>query len=85
LQRAHFDVLHFARRKWRYETPDCRLHTLQEFLLGAREADIPSALVPEFYETYLRTHNVGPLLAIVEHNRQDLIGLAHIFSKVCEG
>lgn len=85
LQRPHFDVLHFARRRWRGMTPDCRLATLQEYFLGAREGDIPSAFVPEFYETYLQTQNVGPLLAIVEHNRDDLVALARIFSKVCEG
>ncbi len=85
LQRAHFDALHFARRKWHGMMPDFRLFTLQKHLLGARETDIPSALVPEFYETYLRTQNVGPLLAVIEHNRQDLIALAHIFSRLCEG
>jgi hypothetical protein len=85
LQRAHFDVLHFARRKWGGTTPDCRLGTLQKYLFGARKADIPSALVPEFYETYLQTGNIGPLLAIVEHNRQDLVALAQLFFKVCEG
>ena len=85
LQKTHFDVFHFARRRWRGTTPDCRLGTLQEYFLGAREADIPSAFVPEFYETYLQTRNVGPLLAIVAHNREDLVALARIFSKVCEG
>ena len=85
LQRTHFDALHFARRKWHGMMPDFRLFTLQKHLLGARETDIPSALVPEFYETYLRTQNVGPLLAVIEHNRQDLIALAHIFSMLCEG
>jgi len=85
LQRTHFDALHFARRKWHGVMPNFRLFTLQKHLLGAREIDIPSALVPEFYETYLRTQNIGPLLAIIEHNRQDLIALAHIFSRLCEG
>ena len=85
LLRAHFDALHFARIKWRGMTPDFRLFTIQKYLLGARETDIPGALVPEFYETYLRTHNVGPLLAVIEHNRQDLVALAHIFSRLCEG
>jgi len=85
LQRAHFDALHFARRKWRGVMPDFRLFTIQKHLLGARETDIPGALVPEFYETYLRTQNIGPLLAVIEHNRQDLVALAHIFSKLCEG
>jgi Predicted exonuclease len=85
LQRAHFDALHFARRKWGGMVPDFRLFTLQKHLLGARETDIPGALVPEFYETYLRTQNIGPLLAVIEHNRQDLVALAHIFSRLCEG
>jgi len=85
LQRAHFDALHFARRKWHGMMPDFRLFTLQKHLLGARETDIPSALVPEFYQTYLRTQNIGPLLAVIEHNRQDLVALAHIFSRLCEG
>jgi uncharacterized protein YprB with RNaseH-like and TPR domain len=85
LLRAHFDALHFARIKWRGMMPDFRLFTIQKHLLGARETDIPGALVPEFYETYLRTHNVGPLLAVIEHNRQDLVALAHIFSRLCEG
>lgn len=85
LQKPHFDVLHFARRRWRGTIPDCRLTTLQEYLLGTSEEDIPSAFVPEFYETYLQTQNVGPLVAIVEHNRKDLVALARIFSKVCEG
>jgi uncharacterized protein YprB with RNaseH-like and TPR domain len=85
LLRAHFDALHFARIKWRGMMPDFRLFTIQKHLLGARETDIPGALVPEFYETYLRTHNVGPVLAVIEHNRQDLVALAHIFSRLCEG
>ena len=85
LQRAHFDALHFARRKWHGMLSDFRLFTIQKHLLGSRETDIPGALVPEFYETYLRTQNIGPLLAVIEHNRQDLVALAHIFSKLCEG
>jgi len=85
LQRPHFDMLHFSRRRWRGLTPDFKLASLERHVMGARQLDIPSALVPEFYETYLRTQNTGPLVAIIDHNRQDLIALAHIFSKVCEG
>ncbi len=85
LQRAHFDMLQFARRRWRGLTPDFKLTSLEKHVIGARHSDIPSALVPEFYETYLRTKNAGPLLAIIDHNRHDLIALAHIFSKICEG
>ena len=85
LQGAHFDMLQFARRRWRGLTPDFKLTSLEKHVTGARQSDVPSALVPEFYETYLRAQNAGPLVAIIDHNRQDLITLAHIFSKICEG
>ena len=85
LERPHFDVLHFSRRAWREKVPDCRLVTLEKYLLGIeRKDDVPSALVPEFYETYLKTKNIGPIFPIIQHNRQDLVTLASIFSKLHE-
>jgi len=85
LEKPHFDMLHFSRRAWRKRVPDCRLNTLEKYLLGIRRKnDIPGALVPDFYETYLRTKNIGPLIPIIEHNKQDLITLANIFSKLHE-
>ena len=49
-------------------------------ILGVeRTEDIPGQMVPEFYETYLRTGNCGPLVPIVEHNRQDVLSLALLF------
>ena len=81
---AHFDILHFARREWRNRFTDCKLTTLERELFGHfRKGDVPSALVPEFYDTYLKTGNVGPLVPIIQHNRQDVITLANIFSELC--
>lgn len=77
----HFDALHFARRRWRDVFPSCRLVSLERALFGvSRCDDIPSQMVPEFYEAYQRTGNPGPLLPVVEHNRQDIISLARLFS-----
>jgi uncharacterized protein YprB with RNaseH-like and TPR domain len=85
LEGPHFDVLHFSRRAWRDCVPDCKLTTLEHCFLGIeREDDVPSALVPEFYESYMRTGNPGPLVPIVEHNRRDLLTLASLFSKLHE-
>ncbi|MGC9060362.1 MAG: ribonuclease H-like domain-containing protein [Thermoplasmata archaeon] len=85
LEKAHFDLLPFSRRAWREKLPDCRLTTLEKHLLCIeRKDDVPSALVPEFYETYMKTKNIGPLIPIVEHNKQDLVTLANIFSKLHE-
>ena len=76
----HYDLLHFSRRRWRGELPDCRLVTLEQRILGTgREDDIPGAMVPEFYEAFLTTGNPGPLVPIVTHNRQDLVSLARLF------
>jgi hypothetical protein len=37
-------------------------------------------MVPEFYNLYRRTGNPGPLVPVVEHNRQDLISLVRLFA-----
>jgi hypothetical protein len=84
LDNPHFDVLHFTRRAFRSKLPDCRLDTVEKHLGIRREMNIPGAMVPHFYETYLRTQNVGPVVAIVEHNKQDLITLSKIFSRLYE-
>ncbi len=82
----HFDLLHAARRAWRTKLPDCRLGTLEQRIFGMkREDDVPGAMVPEFYETYQKTKNPGPLVPVVGHNRQDVITLARLLSLFQEG
>ncbi len=83
---VHFDMLPFARRLLRPGMPDARLTTIEKYLFGQeRKDDVPGALVPEFYEEYLRTGNPGPIVPIIEHNRNDLVTLARLFSRFCEG
>jgi uncharacterized protein YprB with RNaseH-like and TPR domain len=85
MNHPHFDMLHYSRRQWRDELMNCKLTTLERHLFNiVREDDVPSGLVPEFYETYAKTGNVGPLIPIIEHNQQDIITLAMIFSKLHE-
>ncbi|MFQ5795099.1 MAG: ribonuclease H-like domain-containing protein [Candidatus Bipolaricaulia bacterium] len=79
----HFDLLHHARRTWD-RLPNFRLETVESILLGVeRTIDLPSALIPDFYNTYLEERNIGPLIPIIEHNRHDLISLAALFSRLC--
>jgi uncharacterized protein YprB with RNaseH-like and TPR domain len=84
LDNPHFDVLHFTRRALRHRLTDCRLETVEKYIGIKREINVPGALVPHFYDTYLRTKNAGPLVAIVEHNKQDLLTLGTLFSKLYE-
>lgn len=77
----HLDLLHFSRRQWRDQLPNCKLQTLEKHLFGVERCDdVPSSLVPEFYLTYRETGNIGPLVPIIEHNRVDVVTLARILS-----
>jgi uncharacterized protein YprB with RNaseH-like and TPR domain/DNA-directed RNA polymerase subunit RPC12/RpoP len=78
-ENPHFDMLHFARRALRGKLASCRLESVEKYLGISRNINVPGALVPEFYDSYQRSGNVGPLVAIVEHNKQDLVTLTHLF------
>jgi len=85
LDKPHYDLLHFSRRQWRGKFPNCKLTTIEKHVFGIdRIDDVPGALVPGFYETYREKQNIGPLIPIIEHNQQDIITLAKIFSKLHE-
>jgi len=77
----HLDLLHFSRRQWNDQLPNCRLQTLEKHLFGVERCDdVPSSKVPDFYLTYRETGNIGPLVPIIEHNREDVVTLARILS-----
>jgi hypothetical protein len=82
----HLDLYHptRARRTW---DGDCRLHTVERELLKVerQEEDLPGSLVPRFYKEYKRRGNVGPLVPIIEHNRADLVALAHLLALLAVG
>jgi len=81
----HFDLLHFARRAWKEVIPNCRLQTIEEEILKhERVDDIPSFMVPDFYEEYQRTNNIGPLIPILEHNKRDIISVLEMFEMLKE-
>ena len=81
--KIHYDALPLSRSAWKAKLPNCKLGTLEKQILGIkRKDDVPSRSVPDFYRTYIKHKNVGPLVPIIDHNKQDLITLAKIFSKL---
>ena len=65
---------------WKNRYPSLRLSAIEKEIFGiVREGDVCGQMVPEFYETYLKTGNCGPLVPIVTHNRQDVLSLAMLF------
>ncbi len=80
----HIDLLHVARRVWKMRLKSCRLSRLEEMVLGIeREDDLPGALVPERYFSYLASKDFSLLEDILEHNEQDIISLAHLLHRLC--
>jgi len=81
--RAHLDLLHAARRRWRHRLPDCRLVTLEAALGGRpRTADVPGRDVPERYHAYVRTGRARLIVPVLRHNRDDLLTLVAILSRL---
>lgn len=79
----HYDLLFPSRKLWKHTIPDCRLGTLEARILNMkRDEDLPGALVPEWYCRYMETKNPGPLVPIVEHNRQDVVSLAFLLKRL---
>ncbi len=75
----HTDLLHVSRRIWGKGLPNCRLGTLEKMVLGRpRSGDIPGAEIPEAYHAFVRTGDATDLARIMEHNRLDLVSLAHL-------
>lgn len=78
---THFDLLHPTRRLFKNQLPDCCLGTVEEHILHLeRDIDIPGALVPVYYQNYLRRHNLSILRPIVEHNKMDVANLARLLN-----
>ncbi|HEY3045070.1 MAG TPA: ribonuclease H-like domain-containing protein [Vicinamibacterales bacterium] len=84
----HLDVLHPARRFWSdggaLETP-CSLQALESQVLGARRtSDVPGSEIPARYFQFVRTGDARPLVAVLEHNRLDLLSLAGLTARLLD-
>jgi uncharacterized protein YprB with RNaseH-like and TPR domain len=85
--RAHFDLLHLARSKWKSQVPNCRLQTLEYYLCGrSREGDVASSKIPdqywEFAELYETTGRGAHLMTpIVHHNTWDVLTMADLLRR----
>lgn len=85
LNQTHFDLMYPARNLWKNVLPNYKLTTIEEKIFNIkREDDVPGAFIPDYYETYLATKNIGPLIPIIEHNRMDIVSLADFLMKIYE-
>lgn len=77
----HLDLLHLARRLWRYRLTDRSLTSLEENILhlSRTQEDIPGWMIPQLYLDYLQTQDARPLVNIFYHNEMDILSLAALF------
>lgn len=81
---AHLDLLFFVRRLWA-ALGDCSLSHVERRVLGrTRALDIPSELVPLYYEAFLRTRQPRYLWPILAHNREDVVSVALLLGRLWE-
>jgi hypothetical protein len=79
----HLDLMYPSRSNWKSSLPNCQLQTLERHLFDLeRVDDVPSHLVPDYYRTYLQEDNIGPLVPILEHNREDVLTLIRLLSLI---
>ena len=82
---AHLDLLYFAKYLWKDTLPNCQLQTIEKYKFGTeRVNDVPGEYIPDYYNTYLINQNIGPVIPIIEHNKQDIISLADFLMKMYE-
>jgi uncharacterized protein len=82
---GHLDLLSVARQLWRHRLPDARLASVESAIAGVRRSsDLPGVLVPDRYLAFLRTGEPSGLVAVGEHNRQDIVSLARLLAVLAD-
>jgi len=79
---AQIDLLHLARRLWRYRLPSRSLGDLEVHILGTKrsEMDVPGWMVADLYFDYLHTGDARPLRNVFYHNEIDVVSLAALLT-----
>jgi tetratricopeptide (TPR) repeat protein len=83
-QFSHIDLLHIARRIWKYDLDSKKLSDIETNILQFTRGDeeIPGWLVPQMYQDYVQTGNAEPLQGVFYHNEIDVVSLAALFLKI---
>jgi len=83
--KVHVDLLHPARRLWRYALPSCALTALERDVLGVQreQADVPSGVIPFLYRNYLRTGDARDMERVLYHNKVDILSMVTLGARLC--
>ena len=75
---AHIDLLHLARRVWRYRLASRTLGEIENHILRFTrgEVELPGWMAPKLYLDYLQTKDAAPMKGMFYHNQIDIVSLA---------
>jgi uncharacterized protein YprB with RNaseH-like and TPR domain len=80
-----YDLLHVARRMWKDRLPNCRLATLERYVLGrARVGDVPGWEVPCIYHDFVHTKDARRIRGVIRHNLVDVLSMVELFISLAE-
>lgn len=75
----HIDLLHLVRRVWKNSFERCDLQTIEQHLFNIKRVDdIPGALIPQTYFSFIKNGEYKPVINIINHNWQDIVSLIRI-------
>jgi len=75
------DLLYPARRLWRDVLDSCSLQQVERGVLGVvRSEDIPGALIPQVYQSFVRGEEYGAMQRVDRHHVQDIVTLARLLA-----
>ncbi|NMB10738.1 MAG: hypothetical protein GX977_00465 [Firmicutes bacterium] len=75
----HIDLLRHVRRYYRDLLPDCRLTTVETYILDAyRSGDVPGYMIPQLYYQFVWYQEPSLLEAVLLHNARDLQTLVQL-------
>ncbi|MEM7408481.1 MAG: ribonuclease H-like domain-containing protein [Pseudomonadota bacterium] len=79
----HVDLLGLVRKAFNGRWDNCRLQTAERKLLGfTRQDDIPGEQIPSVWFDWMRYGRATSIAPVLEHNRQDLVGLAALVERL---
>ena len=81
----NYDLLYPSRRIWGRAYENCRLSTLESFVLDIhRQVDVPSEMIPYLYFDYLRRGDGSRINRVFYHNRMDILSLVTLAARIHE-
>jgi uncharacterized protein len=79
----HFDLKYLSQKAFSNFVYNFKLSTLEKFFFNIeRIDDVAGGEIPFYYKSYLKTKNIGSVVPIIDHNKQDLISTAKLFMKL---